>query len=267
MKNKLRTQLIPPEQSTAVVVAEQPSVMNLMAMTIEKFGVDGAEKAVEVLKELKAMHREQELWDAQKKFYSELSEFQKECPVIRKNKSTKGGVTNEGGSGWGYMYATLDNIEKTVRPLLIHRGFSYTWDSETTGKEIKMTIHLRHKDGFEITACAVAPIPNSLAKMNEIQIPESVRSYLKRATLSEVLGLSTAEDTDAKIPGDVITAEQVKELSELMKKCMPESGYPRFLKVMKVEKIEDIRQDLFDGAKYKLMVFRKEYAGAGNANN
>jgi hypothetical protein len=248
----------PPENNGALVTTNPPNVMQLMAMTIEKFGVEGAEKAVEVLKELTKLKHDEDDRSARKIFFDELAEFQNTCPPIQRTSTAK--VTTQSGSHYEYTYAKIDKIERVVKPLLMRRGFSYTWDSITDGKEIKVTCCLRHRLGHEITASATAPIPIKLGSMNEIQIPSAVRSYLKRDTLTQVLGISTAdEDKDGKLPGDALSIEQAKEITELMKRSIPPDTEPKFLKWLGVSRVEDINQDDFAKAKAKLIEKAKSY--------
>lgn len=249
------------DKQTDLISVENGEVneLALIMRAIDKLGGEGAESAVAIIEKLVVLKRDQERWDAKKEFYRELSEFQNACPPIKKD-STAEVVTKSGGK-YSYKYAKIDKIERTVKPLLIHRGFSYSWDSETNGnKEIKVTCHLRHKAGHEITASATAPIPATLAAMNDIQIPSTVRSYLQRGTLIQVLGLTTAdENTDAASPVNPITDEQIENINKAIGESVPPDAVPRFLKYLKVGRVEEISQTNYEYALQLLARKKKEY--------
>jgi hypothetical protein len=198
---------------------------------------------VAVVEKLLALKWEQEMRDARKEFNAELSNFQNEVPSIKKNSTAE--VTTKSGGKYSYKYAKLDEIERTIKPLLIHRGFSYSWDSKLLdGNTIEMTCHLRHRNGHEISSSATSIIPDSIATMNAVQIPASVRTYLERGTLIQVLGLTTADDDTDGLNGDMsfVAPKELQVLKVKFKKAdMSELQVKKFFEYMDVESLEEIR--------------------------
>lgn len=227
-----------PAQELVTIQENQPTELELIMHTIDKFGKEGAEAAVTIIRELKAMKRDQERWDAKKECNNALAEFQDNCPSIKRTSIAN--VTTKSGSNYSYKYAELDGIMRTVKPLLFHRGFSITWDSKTDNKEITTTCFLRHRNGHEVTADATAPIPETLAAMNKIQIPSATRTYLERQTLIQVLGLTITDDDNDGADPTTISAEQAIDLQKKVKSVGMNED--KFLKFMDVKQFTEIRQ-------------------------
>ena len=151
-----------------------------------------------------------------------LARVQRDLPTITHDKDTRD-VTRGGGS-WGYTYASLNHIEKLVRPVLSKHGFSYSFDVEVKDGQIKTTCKLLHEDGHHETSSFEAPI-DSGGKKSAIQQVGSSRSYGMRYALCQILGISTTdEDTDGQPPetGEVINDEQFATLSALMDEVQPD---------------------------------------------
>jgi len=105
-----------------------------------------------------------------------LSQF----PTISKN-----------ASGYGYKYATLDDILTTVKPILHANGLVITQLLDSEG--IK-TI-LMHSSGQTLES--TFPLPELSSKgMNAAQATGAAVTYIRRYAISSMLNLATDEDTD-----------------------------------------------------------------------
>ena len=115
-----------------------------------------------------------------------LAQLQAAMPVIKKD-----------ASGYGYKYASLDNIVQTIVPLMNKFGLCYCQPVGGDGTNISVTTIIMHSDGGIISGTISAPLASGkAAKMSEIQGAGSVITYLRRYSLSSMLGLVTDEDTD-----------------------------------------------------------------------
>lgn len=255
-------------KQTELVTVENGEPVNELALimrAIDQLGGENAESAVAVIERLTVLKRETERWNAEKEFYHQLSEFQRECPQIKKTKST-GKASREGGS-FGYNYAPLDVIEKTIHDPLYARGFSYFWTGRVyaeNGKLLREQICiLMHKDGHKISSASTVPLEGDIGKMNDVQKFGSGETYAKRYSLLAVLGLPTTEgmDTDGVPPSEKLTLEQVEQINKAIEVSMPPDSVPRFLKYLKVEKVEDISQANFDHAMSLIARKKKEVEG------
>jgi hypothetical protein len=113
-----------------------------------------------------------------KTLFKALADFQNEVPTI--HEETK---------GFNYTYSNLNSIFKIIKPLLKKHdlGFYQILD----GRNLVTTI-------FHIKSGEHAEIPNvSLKGMNDYQTLGSGVTYLRRYSLSSMLGLITDKDVDA----------------------------------------------------------------------
>jgi len=118
-----------------------------------------------------------------KAIYKALAAFQQEVPTIKKNSS-----------GYGYKFADLEEINNVIKPLLSKNGLGYVQPIE--GTAIK-TIIFHVESGETIESSTDIPQGVQLAKMNDFQVLGSAITYLRRYSLSSMLGLVTDEDADA----------------------------------------------------------------------
>jgi len=125
-----------------------------------------------------------------KELYKALASFQAEVPHIYK-----------GASGYGYKFADLGEINEIIKPLLTKNGLGYVQPLD--GESLK-TIIFHVASGESIESSVLIPQGVQLAKMNEFQVLGSAITYLRRYSLSSMLGLITDEDADA-------AGEQVKQ--------------------------------------------------------
>jgi hypothetical protein len=134
-----------------------------------------------------------------------IAGFQQECPIIV--QQTK---------GYGYTYADLPTILNVINPLLAkwRLGFSQPLDGNTV-----RTI-VFHIDTGEVLESSI-DIPQGviLKGMNDFQVLGSAISYLRRYSISSILGIVTEKDTDAS--GEQVSKPKKRTLtdSEFVRLC------------------------------------------------
>ncbi len=129
-----------------------------------------------------------------KHLFKALADFQQEVPVI--HKATQ---------GYGYTYADLPKILEVINPLLKKHGLGFT--QLINGTQIATCLfHIESAESIE----SKIDIPQGviLKGMNEFQVLGSAITYLRRYSLSSMLGLITDKDTDAS--GEQIKSEPKK---------------------------------------------------------
>lgn len=140
-----------------------------------------------------------------KNLYKSLAAFQYECPIIHK-----------GTSGYGYTYADLSEIMQVITPLLQKHGLGFT---QVINENSLQTILFHVETGESITSSIAINNTTNLKGMNEFQTLGSCITYLRRYSLSAILGIVTDKDTDANIqktePVKVDLTPLRKEFSEL----------------------------------------------------
>lgn len=118
-----------------------------------------------------------------KNLYKSLANFQQEVPTI--HKATQ---------GFGYTYADLTAIYKVINPLMKKNGLGFTQLLQDN-KMVTIVFHI--ESGETIESRTDIPMNVQLKGMNDFQVMGSAITYLRRYSLSSVLGLVTDKDTDA----------------------------------------------------------------------
>jgi len=131
-----------------------------------------------------------------KNLYKALAAFQQEVPNIYKN-----------AKGYNYKFADLGKINDIIKPLLSKNGLGYS--QPLAGNSVKTILY--HVESGE-TLEGVVDIPQGvkLNSMNDFQVMGSAITYLRRYSLSSMLGLITDEDADAA--GEQIKPKATKEI-------------------------------------------------------
>jgi hypothetical protein len=118
---------------------------------------------------------------AEAAFNAAFAVMQTEIPEIEE----KGRVTDR------YTYATNEDIQETLRPILGRHGFSLTFRSEyPTPDAIKVIGILMHRDGFSRSSEFVASADTSGSK-NAVQALGSTLSYGHRYTTRDLLNITS----------------------------------------------------------------------------
>ncbi len=115
-------------------------------------------------------------------------------------------------------YSTLDDLIRTVRPVLSRHGLSLNWQANIESDVIHVRAIVRHAQGHSISTDLSGPRDTGKA-MNALQASGSTETYLKRYTGFGILGLSSGDEVDddaqtASAKG--LTAQQFKVLSDLI---------------------------------------------------
>ena len=117
-----------------------------------------------------------------KKLLKALSEFQNEVPTI--HEETK---------GFNYTYSNLNSIFKVIKPLLNKHGLGFYQNLDARSL-VTTVFHV--ESGEQIQSSSEIPHV-SLKGMNDFQTLGSGITYLRRYSLSVILGLITDKDVDA----------------------------------------------------------------------
>jgi len=184
-------------QTTALTTQADmpPQVFELFQMALAKgeAGVNALEKLVDLQDKIQRRNAEQE-------FHRALAEFQESCPPVQKSSTAK--ITTNGGGGYSFTYADLEEIISTVRPHLSRNGFSFTFDSSVeASKLLTCTCTLHHAHGHSMSSKFTLPIENGSGASDQ-QKTGGALTYAKRQCLISVLGLALAdpEEAGAKAP-------------------------------------------------------------------
>ena len=146
--------------------------------------------SVESLEKLLSMRTQLKKEWAQEQYYKNLSEFQKECPVIKKTNGVKGkdGKTR-------YFYASLDEIISQIKDYLQKYGFSYNVKTKQETGSVTAICIAHHVSGHSEETEFKIPIDPE-AYMNAAQKVASALTFAKRYAFCNSFGIMTGDEDD-----------------------------------------------------------------------
>ena len=116
-------------------------------------------------------------------------------------------------------YADLGAIILTSKEVLAKHGLSFTQLATNDGDKVGVETVLMHSSGEWISNVIYLPVGVEKGK-NDAQVAGSVLTYLRRYSLSAILGIYTEEDTDAadkKQEAEAKKTEEGKKKAEVTK--------------------------------------------------
>lgn len=173
-------------------IIHNPTPTDLIASAIEK------NVSIEVLERLMALQKDFQAQQARKAFFESFGKFQAQAPELIKNKQVSFRHKDNQGTT-NYKYQELGDIAKHIRQPLANSGLSYRWDQKEEGNIITVWCIISHLDGHEEKSSPLSGQYDDSGSKNKIQQKASTITYLRRYTLTGMLGLSTMEgDNDGK---------------------------------------------------------------------
>jgi len=216
------------------------------------------------MKELLSMEKEIRAEQARIAFIDAKLALTFKLPTI--NKDGKIEFKDKGAGKATLKYASFENINDIIKPLLHDHEFDLWFSSEPgAAAMINVIGHLTHRMGFERTTTFPMPHDASGGKSGA-QGWASAFSFGKRVTTIGLLNIQTRalEDRDrdgnegnfkrskegfAEVPAEVekISEDQMVKMRDLIEWC----GVPqkKFLEHYGIAKVSDLPADMFDAAK------------------
>lgn len=209
------TEVVEVEEATAVEVrgaSALPDVDRLMEMAVGK-GLEGVE-ALERLVEMRLRLLDRE---AESALNESVAEFRANCPPIQKSRTAE--IVSRKGGKFSFQYASLDDIQETIDPLLPRYGLSYTFDTDDTDDgKLVVTCRVSHVDGAFRVGRFITKT-DSTGRMSAAQETGAANTYAKRQALVNALGLRVSDaDSDELGPvetGEPLTDAQLADLEAL----------------------------------------------------
>lgn len=230
------------KEAAAPVVQQAATPMEMLQQALQSgASLEMMEKLIEL----------QERWQgsqARRAFDQAISEAKAEIKPIRRNKRVQFKSKDSNKPSTDYAHETLDEIARTIDPILAKHGLSYRHRTAQKDASVQVTCVISHRDGhFEETSLSSGY--DQSGNKNHIQAIGSAVTYLQRYTLKVALGLAAADDDDGKasdMPGK-ITEAQLNELIALADKGQANKRV--FCDIFKVEGLADIPAAKFEEAK------------------
>ena len=210
-------------------------VERLMALAIEKEGT------VDVLERLVALRNTEMERQAREAFFDALARFHRVVPPIPRTKRGASFV-DKAGVEHVTWYAPLDGIQKIANPILHPLGLFYSWSNEATEKAVTTHCTLRHVLGHSETSSMALPVSGP-PKSSVTQASSGTRSFGKRITLSDVLGISTCDEHDgagSDDAGETVSFEQLTNLEGLYDEVKLRVDFPKFCAFFGITKLSEM---------------------------
>jgi hypothetical protein len=163
--------------------------------------------AVEVVKELRAMLREDQEIAARAAFDEAMSEFQSKCPVIVKGK----GVPDKNNK-IAYRFAPIEKVEEVIRPIERECGFTHTFNQDVTSLPgwVIASVRITHALGHFIDKVGKFPLGTRTHIMSDTQQYAAALTFANRRVLGNAYGLVfSGEDKDGSKPPETSTSGRV----------------------------------------------------------
>ena len=206
----MSTEVIQRQDQAPAVQAESTTILQV----IQRAAAD-PQCDIEKMERLMAMHERMQAKNAQTEFNAAMAAMQCDIPSIA-----------ERGEGHNRKsYATLEDINDVIKPIMQHYGFALSFRVEHIANGINVTGVLMHKAGHREETTILLPADTSGNK-NAVQAVASSVSYGKRYVMCAMLNISTrGEDDDgyAAAPSACITEQQAKAVRAQLAKCKPET--------------------------------------------
>ena len=176
-------------------LATTPSIGTILAAAVDR----GMEPAA--LEKLVALYERMEAMNASKAFAAAMARFKSECPPIPRRTENPQFTVLRDGVKVARKFASIDDIEPTIRPVLSACGLGYRWgDSVIAGDILTLPCIVRHEGGHSESSSSSVPIGSS-AGCSPQQKVGVAESYAMRYSLIKALGLTSCdEDTDGNPP-------------------------------------------------------------------
>lgn len=158
-----------------------------------------------------------------------------------------------------FKYASYDDIDRAIRPVLAEEGFSLSFTSEPRagdGGGAIVTGTLSHQAGHSRKASLPLALDTSGGK-NNIQGLGSTISYGKRYTIGMLLNVVTCDDDDGNGgEEEFVSTEQAVEIDLLITEVKADKA--RFLKFIGADEVQKIKAKDYEKAVTQLNAKKKE---------
>lgn len=187
----MSTEIIMPEQRRQAVVpiSNDTSIMAVISRAAADPTCD-----IEKMERLLAMHERMQAKTAEAAFNAAMAEMQCQIPTVGQ------GALN---THTDKTYATLDDINVTLKPIMQAHGFAISFKVEHTGAGVSVTGILMHRDGHREETTMLLPVDIGKGR-NAVQAVGSSTTYGKRYVMCALLNITTGEmqDDDGHAAGD-----------------------------------------------------------------
>ena len=226
--------LITKQSPGELATQREPSFNEIVQAAINNPQVDVAK--IDALLQLK---ERMEAREAEKQFNAAMARLQPKLPAIPKRGRVSYSTTN-------FSFATYEDIDDAIRPLLCAEGFSLSFDSAIQDGKATYTGTLAHAAGHSKSASMILPADTSGGK-NAIQAVGSTVSYAKRYLVGMLLNIITRGSDDDASTAEPISEEQAMSIRDMLDAlAMTPPQMQKFWAWAEATRPEDIQRGNFE---------------------
>jgi hypothetical protein len=246
------TELAPAGATIVAQAVQTAAPRSITPMEMLGRAIDGG-AGIDVLEKLMALQERWEARQAQRAFDEAIAAAKVEIKPIFKNRVVD--FTSARGRTH-YRHEDMGEIAKTVDPVLGKYGLSYRYRATSNINEpVSVTCVVTgfgHREETTLTAAR-----DDTGNKNGIQAIGSTITFLQRYSLKVALGLAASNDDDGAAATDdlLISEEQIAALMTLAAEV--KADVPKFCKVLKVERLDEVPASKFQHAIDLLKTKRK----------
>lgn len=144
-------------------------------------------------------------------------------------------------------YATLQAVDKAIRPIYTKHGFALTFGSrEAREGMLTVTCECLHRGGYskeyELTGALDSTGPSGTKNKTGIQATGSSDQYLRRYLTTMIFNLVTVdEDNDGNSEPQFINSDQISKISDMIMACeMDAATEAKFCALLNAKAVEQI---------------------------
>jgi hypothetical protein len=254
MNDKAQTIIVPEQRHVAARNIEATTDAGQVLQMLSRASSD-PNTDIDKLERLMAMYERVTAKNAEAEYAKAMSEAQSEMTRVSAdalNPQTKS------------RYASYAALDRALRPIYTKHGFSLSYDTAEGAPpdEIRMVCHVSHISGHCRSPHIDIPADGKGAKGGDVMSMTHARgagsSYGMRYLLKMIFNVAIGEDdNDGNLDEpDHITMNQILDLKAKIEEVG--AGMDAFLKVAKVEKLDDIHADRYRSAIDWLNRYAKE---------
>lgn len=197
-----------PQQMARIEQPQSTSMMDFIQRAASDASVD-----IDKLERLIVLSESMQAKQAEQAFNAAMAQMQCEIPTVgegAQNSHTKN------------TYATLDDINRVLKPIMQRHGFAVSFKVDNQANGIHVTGILMHSAGHREQTTLLLPVDIGSGR-NAVQAVGSSTTYGKRYVMCALLNITTGDAPDDDGAGSVqeqmVTVLQAKQIDALLAKC------------------------------------------------
>jgi hypothetical protein len=197
------------KQESRAIQHASPSPLDMLQSMIEK-GVTTENAAA--FEQLVKLSEHMEDRKAEREFAQAFNALQSEMKAVKAMKP----VPNNDGST-RYKFAPYEEIMKQVGPLLERHNFTVSFSTKFEEARLIKICTLQHIGGHSRSNEFAVRVGKGPPGSSDAQADGAASTYAKRFALCDILNIQIETDSDARIEGTTISADQAMELRDRLR--------------------------------------------------